>query len=75
DEIFGKFLNESEKLRELTNQILTVLNQVWSSSKWKTCKESQLSLINEGSYVSKVLSPLINIIISDLSVDSDIWEI
>ncbi|CAG8810050.1 7283_t:CDS:1, partial [Racocetra fulgida] len=35
DAIFGKFLDEPKKLRELTNQILTVLNQVWSSSKWK----------------------------------------
>ncbi|CAG8554218.1 1210_t:CDS:2 [Racocetra fulgida] len=75
DAIFGKFLDEPEKLRELTNQILTVLNQVWSSPKWKTCKESQLSLINEGSYVSEVLSPLINVIMSDLPVDSDVWGI
>ncbi|CAG8549576.1 6394_t:CDS:2, partial [Racocetra fulgida] len=48
DAIFGKFLDEPEKLRELTNQILIVLNQVWSSPKWKA--SSSASAERKGSY-------------------------
>ncbi|CAG8602832.1 23801_t:CDS:2, partial [Dentiscutata erythropus] len=55
DPEFKKFLDKSEKLCKLTNQMLTVLSQ--------------------GSYVSEVLSLLINIIMSDLPVDSNIWGI
>ncbi|CAG8504131.1 5885_t:CDS:2, partial [Racocetra fulgida] len=37
DASFDEFLDEPEKLHELTNQMLKVLSQVWSSPKWKVC--------------------------------------
>ncbi|CAG8721920.1 17060_t:CDS:2 [Dentiscutata erythropus] len=44
--VFGEFLDKPEKLQELTNQMLRVLSQVYSSPKWKATKPSN---INEGS--------------------------
>lgn len=72
---FGEFLDNPEKLKGLTNQLLEVLGRVWRSLKWKAYASATGTDINEGSYVCEVLSPLINIIMSDLPVDIDIWGV
>lgn len=39
DAMLGEFLDKPEKLQELTNQMLIVLSQVWSSPKWTAYAE------------------------------------
>ncbi|RIB04791.1 hypothetical protein C2G38_2221399 [Gigaspora rosea] len=67
-------LYDPEKLKKITNEMLLVLRRVWESPKWKAYIETE-AVINEGSYICEVISPLLNIIVSDLSVDTDIWGV
>lgn len=72
---FGEFLDGPEKLLELTNQILEVLSRIWASPKWKSYMLSGEPSINEGSYVCEVISPLLNIVMSGLPVDINVWGV
>ncbi|CAG8770585.1 6012_t:CDS:2, partial [Gigaspora rosea] len=72
---FGEFLDGPEKLQIITNQMLASLSWVWRSPKWKSYGNSKKPIINEGSYVCEILAPLVNIVMSDLPVNTNIWGI
>ncbi|CAG8801228.1 23167_t:CDS:10, partial [Gigaspora margarita] len=71
---YRTFLDNPEKLKEITNEMLLVLRRVWESPKWKAYIETE-AVVNEGSYVCEVISSLLNITVSDLPVDTDIWGV
>ncbi|CAG8726024.1 16455_t:CDS:2, partial [Gigaspora rosea] len=70
---YSTFLDDPEKLKKITNEMLLVLRRVWESPKWKAYIETE-AVVNERSYVCEVISPL-NIIVSDLPDNTDIWGI
>lgn len=72
---FDEFLDGPEKLQIITNQMLASLSWIWRSSKWKSYGNSKQPIINEGSYVCEVLAPLVNTVMSDLPVSTNIWGI
>ncbi|PKK56835.1 hypothetical protein RhiirC2_799207, partial [Rhizophagus irregularis] len=71
---FGKWLDSSEKLQEITRRILESLYKVWKSPKYEAHIKKGKS-INEGSYVCEVLAPLINIVMNDLPGNPVMWDI
>ncbi|CAG8697877.1 3227_t:CDS:2 [Dentiscutata erythropus] len=71
---FGRWLDEPEKLREMTKRILETLFKVWKSPKYEAFIKKGKP-VNEGSYVCEVLAPLLNIVMSDLPGNPAIWDI
>lgn len=71
---FGIWLDEPEKLREMTRQILESLFKVWRSPKYEAFIKKR-NPVNEGSYVCEVLAPLLNIVMSDLPGNLAVWDI
>ncbi|CAG8786328.1 16490_t:CDS:2, partial [Dentiscutata erythropus] len=71
DALYGEFLDQPKKLEELTHKFSKALDWVWESPKWKLYRSNKL-LINEGSFVCEILSPLLNIA---MPVNAEIWDV
>ena len=57
----------------MTNQMLEAFSRVWESPKWRLYATSKEPKISEGSYVCEVISPLVNIVMSNLPIEYTIW--
>ncbi|CAG8631527.1 7966_t:CDS:2 [Diversispora eburnea] len=66
---FGKWVDQPEKLEQMTREILEAMGRIWRSPKYKSFTKNKKPQVNEGSYVCEVIAPLINIVMNDLPGD------
>ncbi|CAG8790562.1 23253_t:CDS:2, partial [Gigaspora rosea] len=63
---FGRWVDQPEKLEQITRELLETMGKVWRSLKYKLFIKDGEPQVNEGSYICEVIAPLINIAMNDL---------
>ncbi|RIA79562.1 hypothetical protein C1645_840403 [Glomus cerebriforme] len=74
DILARKWLDDSDKLKKITKQLLKELYNVWNLQKYKSFTMTGDVQINEESYVCEVLLPLLSILMRNLPGSSSITE-